>query len=89
MKEKKLPHSRKPSHRWVCGELWNLRGQHNREEKKKTQNTQLTTTVSSEIAQKLMSTTSKWGLGRKAQTASLVLRLTTGPERPEDNLREL
>ena len=57
--------------------------------KKKTQNTQLTTTVSSEIAQKLVSTTSKWGLGRKAQTASLVLRLTTGPERPEDNLREL
>ena len=56
---------------------------------KQTQNTQLTTTVSSEIAQKLMSTTSKWGLGRKAQTASLVLRLTTGPERPEDNLREL
>ena len=35
MKEDKLPHSRKPSHRWVCGELWNLRGQQNREEKKK------------------------------------------------------
>ena len=34
MKEK-LPHNRKPSHRWVCGEVWNLRKQHNWEEKKK------------------------------------------------------
>ena len=32
-----------------------------------------------------MSTTSKWGLGREAQTASLVLKLRTGPECPEDN----
>ena len=35
MKEEKFPNSRKPSHRWVCGEFWNLRGQHNQEEKKK------------------------------------------------------
>ena len=34
MKEK-FPHTRKPSHRWVCGKLWNLRRQHKREEKKK------------------------------------------------------
>ena len=53
--------------------------------KKNPQNTRLTITVSSEIAQKLMSTTSKWGLGREVQTASLVLRLRTGPECPEDN----
>ena len=33
MKEK-LPHSRKPSHRRVCGEVWNLRKQHNWEKKK-------------------------------------------------------
>ena len=32
---KKFPYSKKPSHRRVCGEFWNLRGQHNREEKKK------------------------------------------------------
>ena len=32
MKEK-FPNSRKPSHWWVCGEFWNLRGQHNWEEK--------------------------------------------------------
>ena len=28
MKEEKFPNTRKPSHRQVCGELWNLRGQH-------------------------------------------------------------
>ena len=26
VKEKKFPHSRKPSHRWVCREFWNLTG---------------------------------------------------------------
>ena len=35
MKEEKFPNSRKRSHSWVCGEFWNLRGQHNWEEKKK------------------------------------------------------
>ena len=35
MKEEKFPNSRKPSHRHVCGEFWNLKGQHNQEEKKK------------------------------------------------------
>ena len=34
VKEEKFPDTRKPSHRWVCGEFWNLRGQHNREEKR-------------------------------------------------------
>ena len=33
MKEEKVPNTRKPSHQWVCGEFWNLRGQHNGEEK--------------------------------------------------------
>ena len=28
-------HSRKPSHRWACGEFWNLRRQHSREKKLK------------------------------------------------------
>ena len=35
MKEEKFHNSRKRSHRWVCGEGWNLRGQHNWEKKKK------------------------------------------------------
>ena len=32
LKEEKFPNTRKPSHRRVCGEFWNLRGQHNWEE---------------------------------------------------------
>ena len=35
VKEEKFPNTRKPSHRRVCGEFWNLRGQHNQEGKKK------------------------------------------------------
>ena len=52
MKEEKFPNTRKPSHRQVCREFWNLRGEHNQEEeneKKKTktpQVTHLTTTPS-------------------------------------------
>ena len=91
MKEEKFPHSRKPSHRWVCGEFCNLRGQHNWEKKKKRtpQNTHLTTTASITAAQMLASTTREWGLGREDWTASSVLRVRNGPECPDDNLREL
>ena len=35
VKEKKFPHSMKPSHRLVYGEFWSLRGQHNQERKKR------------------------------------------------------
>ena len=42
MKEAKFPHSRKCSHRWVCGEFWNLRWQHNQEGKKKIATTKQT-----------------------------------------------
>ena len=35
MKEEKFPNTRKPSHRQVCSDFWNLRGQHNWEEKNK------------------------------------------------------
>ena len=34
MKEEKFPNTRKSSHRWVCGEFWKLREQHNQEGKK-------------------------------------------------------
>ena len=51
MKEEKFPNSRTPSHRWVCGEFWNLRGQHNWERKKNPQNRCLTATDSGEVAQ--------------------------------------
>ena len=68
MKEEKFPHSRNPSHRWVCGGFWNLRGQHNQEEKK-TQNMHLTAAASGEVAQTLTSTINKCGLDREAQAA--------------------
>ena len=47
VKEEKFPQSRKPFHRQVSKEFWNLRGQHNQEGKKNEtkQNTHLTTTV--------------------------------------------
>ena len=47
----------------------------------------LITTSSREIAQMLKSTTSKRGLKREAWAA--LLRVRTGPECPEGNLREL
>ena len=90
MKEEKFPNTRKPSHWQVCGKFWNLRGQHNWEGKqtnKKTQIMRLTTTPSGEVAQMLPSATSEWGLNREVQAA--LLRIRTGPECPENNLREL
>ena len=45
MKEEKFPHNRKPSHRRVCGEFWNLRRQHHilgRGKKKKKNPTEYT-----------------------------------------------
>ena len=88
VKEVKFPHGGKPSHRHVCGDFWNLRGQHNWEENTKTQNMHLTAVVSWEVAQTLVSTTSKWGLGMERGCIT-GLRVRTGPECPEDNLREL
>ena len=44
-------------------------------------------TPSGEVAQMLVTTTSKWGLSREAWAA--LLRVRTGPEFPEGNLREL
>jgi len=73
VQEAKFPHSWKPSHRQVCGEFWNLRGQHNQEEHTHThthtQNMHLTTAASGEVAQTLASTTNKYGLDREAQAA--------------------
>ena len=47
----------------------------------------LTVTPSREVTQTLASTTSKRGLNREEQAA--LLRVKTGPECPEGNLREL
>ena len=90
VKEEKFPNTRKPSHRQVCREFWNLRGQHNQEERINKQNPQitgLTATPSGEVAQMPTSAISKRGLNREAR--ALFLRVRTGPECPDDNLREL
>ena len=47
----------------------------------------LTPTPSGEVAQTLVSSTSKWGLNREVLAA--LLRVRTGPECTEDNPREL
>ena len=47
----------------------------------------LTETPSGEVAQKLMSTTSRWRLNREVQAA--LFRVGTGLECPEGSLREL
>ena len=47
----------------------------------------LTATPIGKVAQMLASTTSKQGLNREARAA--LLRIRTGPECPEDNLRAL
>ena len=73
MKEEKFPNTRKLSHWRVCGEFWNLSGQHNHEEKNKKypQNMRLTSTPSREVAQRLVSSTSEQGLNREAPAACL------------------
>ena len=72
---KKFPNSRKPSHEWVCGEFWNLRGQHNWEEEKKkqknTQNMHLILTSSGEVAQTLTSAPRRWEQDREVEVACL------------------
>ena len=65
VKEEKFPNIRKASHWWVCGESWNLTGQHNREGKKKIpQITHLTETPRGEISkhQETLSLAGLWGV---------------------------
>ena len=51
------------------------------------QNMHLTTTTNGEAAQTLASASSEWRLGREAWAALSILRMRTGLECPEDNLR--
>ena len=85
MKEEKFPNTRKLSHLWVCGEFWNLRGQHNREEKKK----EYTLNCNSLWRSSPDTCICHQGAGVEQGGAGCVLRVRTRPECPEDNLREL
>ena len=75
IKNEKFPNSRKPSRQRVCGEFWNLRGQHNQEgkqtNKQKPQIMCPTRTPSGEVGQMLQSTSSKPELNREARAACL------------------
>ena len=90
MKEEKFPNTRKPSHWRVCGEFWNLRGQHNQEGKNKTKNP---TNYASNCNSQRRSSPDTCGHQQRAGAEhgglGCMLRVRTGPECPEDNLREL
>ena len=79
MKEGKFPNSRKPSHQQVCGEFWNLRGQHNwegKKKKKKTHNMHLSATPNGEVAQTLAICHQPAGAGQGG--VGCMLRVRTG-----------
>ena len=82
MKEK-FPYSSKSFHRWS---QWGTLGQHNNNNKSLQNSCQMAIT-SGEAAHMLMSAHSEWGLGAEAWAASLVLRVRTDIECPEDTLR--
>ena len=87
--KERFPHSRKPSHRQICEEFWNLRGQHNWEEKKKKNTTEYAPNHncqhrSSPDAHLCHQQVAAWQGGK-----GCMLRIRTWPECPEDNLREL
>ena len=72
VKEEKFPNTRKPSHCQVCGNFWNLKGQHNQEggKKKNPQITHLATTPSGEVAWTRVRQ-QQVGLNREARAAYL------------------
>ena len=67
----------------------NITGKKKKEKKKKQQQQtkRLTATPSREVAQTLVSTSCEQGLNRETRAA--LLRVRTGPECPEDNLKDL
>ena len=86
MKEEVSKHQETLSPADLWGEFWNLRGHHNREEKK-TQNTCLTATPQRRSSPDARVCHQRAGAGQGG--AGCMLRVRTGPEGPEDNLRQL
>ena len=88
VKEEKFPNSKKLSHQQICGEFWNLRGQHNWEKKKK-KNTQYAPIRNSQWRSSPDAGFCHQRVGARQGGVGCKLRVRTGPEFPEDNLREL
>ena len=86
MKEEKFPNTRKPSHKRVCGEFWNLGGQDNWEEKKR-EPTHYTPRHDSQWRGGQDTCIHQQRAGVKQGDSSCKLRVQTGPECPEENLR--
>ena len=93
VKEEKFPNTRKPSHRWVCGEFWNLRGQHNREKTNKQQQQQTPTDYAPKLNSHWRSSSDapvrQKPQGAEQGDAGFMLRVRTVPKCPGDNLREI
>ena len=98
--KKKFPNTMKLSHLRVCGEFWNLRGQHNREENTHTPTPTHTPTHTHTHTEYTPHCNSQWrispdtcvcyqGAGVEQGGTGCMLRVRTRPECPEDNLREL
>ena len=87
MKEEKFPKSRKPSHRRVCGEFWTLRGQHNWEGGENP--TDYASNCNSLQRSSPDACIRHQPVGAEQGGVGCMLRVRTGPECPEDNLREL
>ena len=89
MKEEKFPNMRKTSHSQVCGEFWNLRGQHNREGKKKQKPTDYMPNHNSQQRSSPDARICQQRARAEQVGAGCMLRVRTRPEFAEDNLREL
>ena len=88
MKEEKFPNTRKPSHRRVCKEFWNLGGQQNQEGEKKEPTDNVPSCDFQQRGSLDTCVRQQWtGAGQGG--AGCLLRVGTSPECPEDNLREL
>ena len=89
MKEEKFPNTRKPSHGQVCGEFWDLRAQHNWEENKNKKSTDYVPNRNSQWRSSPDTHVCHQQVGLNREAKGCMLRVRTGPECPEENLRNL
>ena len=89
MKEEKFPNRSKLSHQQVCEEFWNLRRQHNLEEKEKKKNTEYAPNCNCQQRSSPNTCVHHQRAVAGQGGADCMLRVRTRPECPEDNLREL